>query len=479
MKLGEEELKMLMKNNKKINTTWIKHIGLICILLIGFYPGLSSAEVNIVSNSGFESGTSPWTFYTNGAGSFLNDAPGSGSSHAGHIKISQQGTNVQLYQKNLALEPNTAYTLSFKAYSNTGHDFSVSILKHVSPFTNYGLSNKVVNLGTAWGTHSIQFKTTGFSGMVNDARLMFWLAPYDATADQYYIDDVILTKVSSVVPTQLPTITTQPSGKTVGAGQTATFNVVASGTAPLSYQWQKGGVNIAGATGATYTTPVTTLANNGDRFRVVVSNAYGKVTSNEAVLTVTSVITPSNKQLILLDQTYTHTTTVTSSPVLRKTADGTSITAKSAMAFSFFNLPSSVPYNLVSPVNYAQGKIYQRVQVITKPSTKTVQYGLCLFQDYIISQKHACTSQMRFTAPGTYYSSQAMTSLYQYGNINWSRYLLLEMLVVKDGNGAPVDTRMGFGGKWIGSPDLSLYYPMKVRYTAIIVPPGGGEPVWP
>ena len=33
-------------------------------------------------------------------------------------------------------------------------------------------------------------------------------------------------------------------------------------------------------------------------------------------------------------------------------------------------------------------------------------------------------------------------------------------------------------GKWFGSPDFSLYYPMQVRYTAIIVPPGGGEPVW-
>ena len=42
-----------------------------------------------------------------------------------------------------------------------------------------------------------------------------------------------------------PTITTQPVNQTVTAGQTATFTVVAGGTAPLSYQWQKNGVNIA------------------------------------------------------------------------------------------------------------------------------------------------------------------------------------------------------------------------------------------
>ena len=45
-----------------------------------------------------------------------------------------------------------------------------------------------------------------------------------------------------------PTITTQPVNQTVTAGQTATFGVVAGGTAPLSYQWQKNGVKIAGAT---------------------------------------------------------------------------------------------------------------------------------------------------------------------------------------------------------------------------------------
>src|SRR6266404_3744146 len=38
-----------------------------------------------------------------------------------------------------------------------------------------------------------------------------------------------------------PTITTQPANQTVTAGQTATFTVVATGTAPLSYQWQKNG----------------------------------------------------------------------------------------------------------------------------------------------------------------------------------------------------------------------------------------------
>ena len=69
-----------------------------------------------------------------------------------------------------------------------------------------------------------------------------------------------------------PTITTQPASQTVTEGQTATFTVAASGSAPISYQWRKGGVNIAGATSSSYTTPATVLADSGAMFDVVVSN---------------------------------------------------------------------------------------------------------------------------------------------------------------------------------------------------------------
>src|SRR5204863_5565687 len=74
--------------------------------------------------------------------------------------------------------------------------------------------------------------------------------------------------------------------QTVTAGQTATFTVVASGTAPLSYQWQKNGANIAGAASASYTTPAATTADSGSTFRVVVTNTAGSTTSNAATLTV-------------------------------------------------------------------------------------------------------------------------------------------------------------------------------------------------
>ncbi|TLZ39631.1 MAG: hypothetical protein E6K24_00145, partial [Gammaproteobacteria bacterium] len=85
-----------------------------------------------------------------------------------------------------------------------------------------------------------------------------------------------------------PAITTQPASQRVTAGQTATFTVTATGTAPMSYQWQKNGTAIGGATADSYTTPATTASDDGDQFTVVVSNAAGSVTSNAAALTVSA-----------------------------------------------------------------------------------------------------------------------------------------------------------------------------------------------
>src|SRR5258708_18449802 len=86
----------------------------------------------------------------------------------------------------------------------------------------------------------------------------------------------------------LPSITTQPASQTVTAGQTATFTVAATGTSPLSYQWNKNGTALSGATSSSYTTPATTSSDNGAQFTVTVSNSTGSVTSNAATLTVSA-----------------------------------------------------------------------------------------------------------------------------------------------------------------------------------------------
>jgi len=81
---------------------------------------------------------------------------------------------------------------------------------------------------------------------------------------------------------------THPSSRTVAPGQTATFSTSATGGGPLTYQWQRNELMISGATSASYTTSPVTTADNGARFRVVVSNPVGSVTSNQATLSVSA-----------------------------------------------------------------------------------------------------------------------------------------------------------------------------------------------
>jgi len=88
-----------------------------------------------------------------------------------------------------------------------------------------------------------------------------------------------------------PSISTQPANQTVTVGLTATFSVVAAGTAPLTYQWQKNNADISGANSAKYTTPPTVSGDSGATFRVKVTNPLTTITSNPATLTVNPVVT--------------------------------------------------------------------------------------------------------------------------------------------------------------------------------------------
>ena len=89
-----------------------------------------------------------------------------------------------------------------------------------------------------------------------------------------------------------PFITNQPASLQVDAGQPAAFAVGVAGTAPLIYQWRKGGTNIAGVNTATFSLAAaqrTDIAN----YDVVISNKFGKTTSTLASLTVNLAVVDS------------------------------------------------------------------------------------------------------------------------------------------------------------------------------------------
>ena len=100
-----------------------------------------------------------------------------------------------------------------------------------------------------------------------------------------YIDNIYYT--GNTIPVA-PSITAQPIDTSVIEGAPAIFTVTASGNKPLSYQWRENGVDITGANAASYTTPATTLADDGKTFNCVVTNAAGSDTSDVVTLSVTA-----------------------------------------------------------------------------------------------------------------------------------------------------------------------------------------------
>lgn len=144
---------------------------------------------------------------------------------------------------------------------------------YVSPST--ALSNTYVfwqnqNLDIT-GTYAISFTNVQTIGVTNnDPRLL-------AATN-------IPTWFYGWVPQMAPNITNQPTGTTVTAGQSAMFEVGATGIPSPTYQWLFNGVPIANATRASYDI-ASAVRTNGGNYSVVVSNASGTVTSAVAVLT--------------------------------------------------------------------------------------------------------------------------------------------------------------------------------------------------
>jgi acetyl esterase/lipase len=97
-----------------------------------------------------------------------------------------------------------------------------------------------------------------------------------------------LALLGSIPAATPPTITGQPFDKSATVGEKCIFQVTATGTPPLSYQWRLNGVDIPGpqSQSAKYTTPPAVPENNGNVYSVVVSNSAGSVTSVNAVMTV-------------------------------------------------------------------------------------------------------------------------------------------------------------------------------------------------
>ena len=193
----------------------------------------------------------------------------------------------------------TAYSVTVSNSAGTVTSNSATLTVNITPSIGTQPASQTVATGqtasfgvTAFGgTLSYQWKKNGSD--ISGATASTYTTPAAVIGDNAAVFTVVVTNSAGTVTSNSATLTveavrigTQPLTQTVAPGIAARFSVTATGAGPLTYQWKKNNTNIVGATASTYTTPLTTSADNGAVFSVVVSNSSGSATSSTATLTV-------------------------------------------------------------------------------------------------------------------------------------------------------------------------------------------------
>jgi Immunoglobulin I-set domain len=194
----------------------------------------------------------------------VTDAVGSATSATVTLTVNAPATAPAITQQPASVTVTAGQAATFSVTANG-----------TSPLTYQWFMNGTAS-GTNSNTLSIAQTTTGQSG----AQIHVKITNSAGTATS---NTATLT-VNAAAPTA-PAITQQPANATVTAGQSATFAVTATGTAPLTYQWFLNG-SAAGTNSNTYTISQTTLGQTGAQIFVTVTNTAGHATSQTVTLTV-------------------------------------------------------------------------------------------------------------------------------------------------------------------------------------------------
>ena len=158
-------------------------------------PTSTPVPVNLLANPGFESGTTGWSFYTDGTGTFNTTTPGaSGAGSKARVTLTTLGTNTQMWQKPLSFATNTSYRLSYKAYGSRSGEKVGAFIDNV----NASQMGNVATMSTSWQTFTFDFVTPAAIYDPANAGLRFWFANSQGVSgnqagDIFYIDDVSIT----------------------------------------------------------------------------------------------------------------------------------------------------------------------------------------------------------------------------------------------------------------------------------------------
>ena len=176
--------------------------------------------------------------------------------------------------------------------------------------------------------------------------------------------------------TSAPAFTTQPASQTVAPGASVTFSSVASGSPSPTFQWQKGGVNIGGATSGSFMIP-SVAAGDAGNYSVVATNSAGSATSNIAILTVSAAAsapvftTQPASQTVATGASVTFTVAANGSPAptFQWQKSGVDIGGATSSSFMIASVTVADTGNYTVTATNSAGSAVSNVAVLTIGST--------------------------------------------------------------------------------------------------------------
>ena len=412
-------------------------------------------------------GTAPLTYQWQKGGASISGAtlasyttPGTTSSDNGsQFQVTVSNTLGSVTSNTATLSVSSSPTIGTQPANQTvtaGQTATFTVVAFGTPPLNYQWQKGGVNIS---GATSASYTTP--PTLSSDSGSQFNVTVANASGS-------VTSAVATLTVNVPPSITTQPVSQTAISGQTATFTVAASGTAPLSYQWQKAGANISGATSASYTTPATSLSDNDSQFQVIVSNVAGSITSNAVTLTVNaapSITTEPVSQSVVVGQTATFTVAATgTAPLIYQwQKGGSNISGANAASYttpaaaltdngsqfdvvvsnSIGNITSNAATLTVSTANSLNVVTYQydntragantEETTLTPTNVNSAMFGKIGFfpVDGLVDAQPLYLSQVAIPNKGTHnviYTATENDSMYAYeadaGNILWQVSLL-------------------------------------------------------
>ena len=265
-------------------------------------PGGSSQLLNALGNIGID------TFGLNGAGSSYAAQGGGGGGGAiggaGGVSFNNggQGYGGGGSGGGSYLPTNLLFASSQWAFidSGAGNNGSILVVPNAFPIiTQQPATQNILAGASVTFTVSVisplpisyQWYQGGIpiSNATNSSMFLPFVTPQNGGNYSVVTSNVFASVTSSIVTltVEIPVyITSQPQSQAVLQGGSAGFTVAATGTPPLEYQWQKNGSNLPTATLPTYSIPSASVTDAGF-YLVVITNAYGSVTSSIVSLGVT------------------------------------------------------------------------------------------------------------------------------------------------------------------------------------------------